>query len=67
VAANRQLREGMAALAGERSLDFAPPPMRYCTDNAAMIAWAGRRRLLERGPDPLDLPAFARDELRSWD
>ena len=66
VAANRRLRQAAQALADRRGLDFAPPPLRYCTDNAAMIAWAGRRRLQLRGPDGLDLPGFARDSLRSW-
>jgi N6-L-threonylcarbamoyladenine synthase len=66
VAANGPLRETMAQLAGERDLVFVPPPLAYCTDNAAMIAWAGRRRLLLCGGDPLDLPAFARAGLVSW-
>ncbi|MFV0408700.1 MAG: tRNA (adenosine(37)-N6)-threonylcarbamoyltransferase complex transferase subunit TsaD [Paracoccus sp. (in: a-proteobacteria)] len=41
VAANGQIRaalEGVAAKAGAR---FIAPPLRLCTDNAAMIAWAG--------------------------
>lgn len=66
VAANGPLRERFAALADEEGLTFAPPRFAYCTDNAAMIAWAGRLRLLERGPDPLDLPAFARGGIASW-
>jgi tRNA N6-adenosine threonylcarbamoyltransferase len=66
VAANGPLREGFSALAGERALHFRPPPFAYCTDNAAMIAWAGRHRILRCGPDPLDLTAFARGALDSW-
>lgn len=66
VAANAPLREGISALASRRGLDFRPPPFAYCTDNAAMIGWAGRLRLLRRGPDPLDLGAFARAPLSSW-
>ena len=67
VAANGPLREGFAALAARHGLEFRPTPLAYCTDNAAMVAWAGRLRLIERGPDPLSLSAFARGELTSWD
>jgi len=67
VAANGPLRDGFAALAARRGLEFRPTPMAYCTDNAAMVAWAGRLRLLERGPDPLSLSAYARGFLTSWD
>jgi len=45
VAANAHLRarlEGLAALAG---LNFEAPPPALCTDNAAMVAWAGVERL----------------------
>jgi N6-L-threonylcarbamoyladenine synthase len=66
VAANGPLRDAFAGLAAERSLDFEPPPLAYCTDNAAMIAWAGRWRLLRGGPDSLDLPAFARGGIQNW-
>lgn len=45
VAANRTLRERLAAIAGEADLALIAPPARLCTDNAAMIAWAGIERL----------------------
>jgi len=38
---------------------IAPPPA-LCTDNAAMIAWAGLERLALGWSDPLDTPARAR-------
>ncbi|WP_445681007.1 tRNA (adenosine(37)-N6)-threonylcarbamoyltransferase complex transferase subunit TsaD [Radicibacter daui] len=41
VAANKYLRARLTALAGENGLDFVAPPIGLCTDNAAMIAWAG--------------------------
>ena len=45
VAANDQLRRRLAALAEGAGLRFAAPPPALCTDNAAMIAWAGLERL----------------------
>jgi len=66
VAANGPLRTAFAALAEERGLVFVPPPGRYCTDNAAMIAWAGRLRLLAGQRDLLSLRAFARGALPRW-
>ena len=45
VAANAALRARLAALAASRELAFVAPPVALCTDNAAMIAWAGLERL----------------------
>jgi N6-L-threonylcarbamoyladenine synthase len=67
VAANGPLRAAFARLAAERNLVFSPPALSYCTDNAAMIAWAGRLKLLARGGDPLELPAFARGKIENWE
>ncbi len=66
VAANGPLRERIADLAERRGLQHRPPRLAFCTDNAAMIAWAGRLRLIEGGRDPLDLPARARGALGDW-
>lgn len=41
VAANRSIREGLEALSAEAAIRFAAPPVSLCTDNAAMIGWAG--------------------------
>jgi N6-L-threonylcarbamoyladenine synthase len=54
VAANAALRARLAALAERRGLVFAAPPQRLCTDNAAMIAWAGIERLRLGLVDGLD-------------
>lgn len=41
VAANTSIRAGLETLSNESGLKFVAPPLRLCTDNAAMIAWAG--------------------------
>jgi N6-L-threonylcarbamoyladenine synthase len=60
VAANGAIRSAMAALASERGRRFSVPPTWLCTDNAAMIAWAGAERLAAGLTDDLDAPARAR-------
>jgi N6-L-threonylcarbamoyladenine synthase len=45
VAANRELRERSAMRASENGIRVVVPPFRACTDNAAMIAYAGLQRL----------------------
>ncbi len=54
VAANQRLGAVLAALARDAHLDLVVPPQRYCTDNAAMIAWAGLERLEAGLIDALD-------------
>ena len=41
VAANTQIQTALQAVAGETGTAFTAPPLALCTDNAAMIAWAG--------------------------
>lgn len=60
VAANGSIRKALADLAEARGRHFSVPPAWLCTDNAAMIAWAGAERLALGLTDPLDAPARAR-------
>jgi N6-L-threonylcarbamoyladenine synthase len=60
VAANGPLRARLEALAASRSASFFAPPLRYCTDNAAMIALAGAERLAAGLVDGLDAQARPR-------
>ena len=60
VAANQALRQSLEGLAAERSIRLVAPPPKLCTDNAAVIAWAGLERLRLGADDPLDTPARPR-------
>lgn len=61
VAANARVRQALEALAESRGLRFVAPPPALCTDNAAMIAWAGLERLAAGATgDPLDISARPR-------
>ena len=60
VAANRRLRTDIERLCRGQGWRLSLPPMALCTDNAAMIAWAGAERLVRGLKDALDAPARAR-------
>jgi N6-L-threonylcarbamoyladenine synthase len=60
VAANHAIRSALAQLAAANARRFSVPPGWLCTDNAAMIAWAGAERFAAGERDALDVPARAR-------
>jgi N6-L-threonylcarbamoyladenine synthase len=60
VAANAALRSVLARFCAEAGLPMIAPPQKLCTDNGAMIAWAGIERLRLGLTDMLDAPARPR-------
>ncbi len=65
VASNTFLRNRLAVLAQARGLEFSAPPIKYCTDNGVMIAWAGLERFQKGYTNTLDFkprPRWPLDE-----
>jgi N6-L-threonylcarbamoyladenine synthase len=73
VAANQPIRAALEGVAARAGLPLVAPPLRLCTDNAVMVAWAGVERLrlglvsaLDAEPRPRwgldELSAASRDE-----
>lgn len=65
VAANQSIRSALEALAAANGVPFIAPPQWLCTDNAAMIGWAGAERYALGMTDPLDIAARPRWPLDS--
>jgi N6-L-threonylcarbamoyladenine synthase len=66
VAANSGVRTALAKVAEAAGLPLVAPPIRLCTDNAVMVAWAGIERLRAGLSDPWDhapRPRWPLDEL----
>ncbi|UWR22436.1 tRNA (adenosine(37)-N6)-threonylcarbamoyltransferase complex transferase subunit TsaD [Sulfitobacter sp. S190] len=60
VAANMAIRTALTEVAAGAGARFVAPPLALCTDNAAMIAYAGLEQMATRGPDDLGLSARPR-------
>ncbi|HEV7278000.1 MAG TPA: tRNA (adenosine(37)-N6)-threonylcarbamoyltransferase complex transferase subunit TsaD [Devosiaceae bacterium] len=67
VAANRAIGARLQAVADEAGARLVVPPPALCTDNGAMVAWAGAERLALGASDGLDVAARARWPLESPD
>lgn len=66
VAANKAIRAALETVSTRLGVRFTAPPLRLCTDNAAMIAWAGIERHLmgaESGSDLVARPRWPLDKL----
>ncbi|HUH50433.1 MAG TPA: tRNA (adenosine(37)-N6)-threonylcarbamoyltransferase complex transferase subunit TsaD, partial [Mycoplana sp.] len=61
VAANKVLRSTLQDLCDRNHFRFVAPPLALCTDNAAMIAWAGLERMAAGlSPDELSVAPRSR-------
>jgi N6-L-threonylcarbamoyladenine synthase len=60
VAANRAIAAALDRLAREQKFRLEVPPPELCTDNGAMIAWAGIEKLSLGERSPLNVPPLAR-------
>jgi N6-L-threonylcarbamoyladenine synthase len=60
VAANKSIRAKLETVCAEQGVQFLAPPIALCTDNAAMIAWAGIEQFRLGRRDGMDLVARPR-------
>ena len=67
VAANQAIGAGLRAVTGNSGARLVVPPIALCTDNGAMVAWAGAERLALGAQAGFDFSARARWPLDSPD
>lgn len=61
VAANKFLRQSIETIADKNGLKFSAPPLKLCTDNGVMIAWAGMEKFINGEiEEDIDFPVFPR-------
>ena len=60
VAANQTIRENLSNLANELNFKIVYPDLKFCGDNAAMIAWAGIKRFKKNLTDDINISAKSR-------
>ena len=60
VAVNQSIRRALNRVAQEQGTVMVAPPPELCTDNGAMIAWAGAERMALGLTDTMDAPPRAR-------
>ncbi|WP_375174020.1 tRNA (adenosine(37)-N6)-threonylcarbamoyltransferase complex transferase subunit TsaD [Pseudooceanicola sp.] len=60
VAANKAIRAGLETVSAEMGVGFVAPPLALCTDNGAMIAYAGLERFAGGARDDMTLAARPR-------
>jgi N6-L-threonylcarbamoyladenine synthase len=66
VSANSRLREKLAERAVKEQIELGLPALSFCTDNAAMIAAAGQRALLQGNVAAIDCEALPDCALPAW-
>ena len=60
VAANKTIRENLTQLSNEMNFEIIYPDLKFCGDNASMIAWAGIQRFKKNLIDDLNITAKSR-------
>ena len=60
VAANKTIRENLTPLSNEMNFEIIYPDLKFCGDNASMIAWAGIQRFKKDLIDDLNITAKSR-------
>jgi len=60
VAANETIRKNLSNLSNEKNFETNYPNLKFCGDNAAMIAWAGIQRFKKKIIDDVNMSAKSR-------